>query len=155
MKQLFTAFVLSAAVFAAAPVFAAGEEPFKPAVSEDADFKAGRAAIEAQDWKKAIAALERSARKYNDEPAVHNWLGYSWRKSGNLDRAFRHYNTALRLDPNHRGANEYIGEAYLLKKDVANAEKHLKALERICSGRACEEYQDLEKSIAEFKAKGV
>jgi Flp pilus assembly protein TadD len=79
-------------------------------------------------------------------------LGYSYRKSGDLDYAFRHYNTALRLEPSHRGAHEYIGEAYLMKNDVAGAEKHLKELERLCQ-KACEEYADLAKSIAEYKAK--
>jgi len=33
---------------------------------------------------------------------AQNYLGYAWRKSGNLDLAFKHYNEALRLDPKHR-----------------------------------------------------
>lgn len=145
------AFALTAGVPFAPTAHAAGTDEFAPAATEDADFKAGRAAIEAKNWKAAIPAFERAARKHSNNPDVFNWLGYSYRKSGNLDLAFRHYNTALRLEPNHRGANEYIGEAYLMKKDVASAEKHLQALERIC-GKGCEEYQDLAKSITDFKA---
>jgi tetratricopeptide (TPR) repeat protein len=77
-------------------------------------------------------------------------LGYANRKSGNLDLAFKHYNEALRLDPKHRGAHEYIGEAYLMKGDVAKAKDHLAALDRICFF-GCEEYSDLKKAIAEHE----
>jgi hypothetical protein len=56
----------------------------------------------------------------------------------------------LRLDPQHRGAHEYMGEAYVLTGDKARAQQHLAALERIC-GKGCEEYQDLAKAIAQAK----
>ena len=61
-----------------------------------------------------------------------------------------HYREALRLDPKHRGANEYIGEAYVLVGNKAKAQEHLAALERIC-GKGCEEYQDLARAIAQAK----
>ncbi len=153
MKIFLLAVCIAAAPVVLTPAFAAGEDSFKPAVTEDADYKAGKAAIEKEDWKKAISAMESVSRKYRDEAAAYNWLGYAYRKSGDLNRAFQNYNYALRLDPKHRGAHEYIGEAYLLKKDTANAEKHLKILEGLC-GKTCEEYQDLEKAIVAFKAKG-
>ena len=35
--------------------------------------------------------------------------------------AYEHYNTALKLNPNHKGAHEYIGEAYLLDGKPAKA----------------------------------
>ncbi len=53
------------------------------------------------------------------------------------------------LDPRHRGAHEYIGEAYLLTGDVAGARKHLAALREICL-LPCEELTDLERAIAEY-----
>ena len=59
---------------------------------------------------------------------------------------------ALRLNPRHRGAHEYIGEAYLMVDDVPKAEEHLAALKRICL-IACEEYEDLEKAIADYRAR--
>ncbi|MFM9883148.1 MAG: tetratricopeptide repeat protein [Burkholderiales bacterium] len=153
MKTLLLAVCIAVAPIALTPAFGAGEDAFKPAVTEDADYKRGKAALDKEDWKAAISAMSNAARKYRDEAAVFNWLGYAYRKSGDLDRAFQNYNMALRLDPKHRGAHEYIGEAYLLKKDVASAEKHLKTLEGLCS-KTCEEYQDLEKAIVAFKAKG-
>ena len=151
MKSILLAVCLAGALVA--PAMAAGDDPFKAPVTDDADYKTGRAAIDSKDWKRAIAAMENASRKYRDEAAVYNWLGYAYRNTGDLDRAFRNYNFALRLDPKHLGAHEYIGEAYLMRKDVANAEKHLKTLESLC-GKKCEEYQDLEKAIVAFKAKG-
>jgi len=31
------------------------------------------------------------------------------RKTGDLKSSFAHYTTALTLDPEHKGANEYLG----------------------------------------------
>jgi tetratricopeptide (TPR) repeat protein len=86
---------------------------------------------------------------------AHNLLAYSYRKSPSPDlaKAFEHYNIALRLNPRHKGAHEYIGEAYLMDRKPAEAEKHLAELEKICGNRSCEEYADLAKSIADYKAK--
>ncbi|MCY7317839.1 MAG: hypothetical protein LH617_03760 [Ramlibacter sp.] len=86
---------------------------------------------------------------------MHNLLGYSYRKRATPDlaNAFEHYNTALRIQPRHKGAHEDIGEAYLMDRKPAEAEKHLAELERICGNRTCEEYADLAKSIADDKAR--
>jgi Flp pilus assembly protein TadD len=151
MKTLLLAICLAVPI--AIPAFAAGDDPAKPALTDDVDYKAGKAAIDKKDWKRAITSMESASRKYRDEAAIYNWLGYAYRNAGDLDRAFRNYNFALRLDPRHLGAHEYIGEAYLMKKDLANAEKHLKTLEGLCA-KKCEEYQDLDKAIVAFKAKG-
>jgi tetratricopeptide (TPR) repeat protein len=78
--------------------------------------------------------------------------GYAYRNVGRLDDALRHYEAALRLNPRHRGAHEYIGEAYLMVNDPAKAEEHLAALKEICVV-ACEEYEDLEKAIAAYQVR--
>jgi tetratricopeptide (TPR) repeat protein len=70
--------------------------------------------------------------------------------SGKLDLAFKHYGEALRLDPRHRGAHEYIGEAYLMKGDLAKAKEHLAQLDRICFF-GCGELNDLKKAIAAYE----
>jgi len=67
-----------------------------------------------------------------------------------FDLAFRHYREALRLDPKHKGAHEYIGVAYLLARQPDKAKEHLVALKAIC-GDNCEETQDLAKAIAAYK----
>jgi hypothetical protein len=56
------------------------------------------------------------------------------------------------LNPRHRGAHEYIGEAYLMAGDLAGAQKHLDALRKLCL-LPCDELADLEREIAAFKKK--
>ena len=113
----------------------------------NADFDLGQAAIQARDWATARYHLEIAATAEPANADVMNLLGYTYRNLKDYPKAFRYYDAALKLDPNHRGAHEYIGEAYVLTGDKAKAREHLAALERIC-GRGCEEYVDLAKAIA-------
>lgn len=114
-----------------------------------------REAIKAKDFKKSIAELTLAVQEHPGNAELHNLLGYSYRKQAtpDLPRAFEQYRLALKFDSEHRGANEYIGEAYLMDKKPAKAEEHLAKLKSICGNTTCEEYQDLAKSIAEYKAK--
>ncbi len=114
-----------------------------------------RKAIDAKDWNRAQFELNKAAREEPRNADVQTLLGYTWRKrpSPDLGKAFDYYNTALKLNPNHKGAHEYIGEAYLMDKKPQEAERHLAQLETICGNKTCEEYQDLFKSIADYKAK--
>lgn len=162
---MFKTFTASLALAAAASlplvVFAADTTPAAspatkgPSVNERLD--SARKAIEAKDWSKALADLNQAAREEPRNADVQNLLGYSYRKRAtpDLTRSFEHYNNALKLDPNHKGANEYIGEAYLMDKKPAEAEKHLARLEVICGNKTCDEYQDLAKSIASYKSRNA
>jgi Flp pilus assembly protein TadD len=145
---------LAVALLAASPLgaLAADSPEPEPAKPADRDLAAARKAIEAKDWAGAIRLLEQVKARQPESADVHNLLGFAERHRGNLDAAFAHYGTALRLDPKHRGAHEYVGEAWLIAGDLAKAEEHLAALARICAS-SCEEYRDLEKSIAETKRK--
>ena len=147
--------LLLVAMLAGASVHAAdtGPAPAKSSVSDR--LKTARAAIQGKEWKKALAELNLAAREEPRNADVQNLLGYSYRKQGtpDLPKAFEHYQAALRLDPRHKGAHEYIGEAYLMDKKPAEAEKHLAALAQICGNTTCEEYEDLAKAIAEYKAR--
>jgi tetratricopeptide (TPR) repeat protein len=118
----------------------------------DPDYAAGKRAIEAKDWPTAIKALNSAALRDTRNADIQNYLGYAYRKAGQLDLAFRHYQRALQLNPRHRGAHEYVGEAYLLVNNLAKAEEHLAALQKICL-IPCEEYADLKKKIAEYRNK--
>jgi tetratricopeptide (TPR) repeat protein len=148
---LFLALVLPAFSFAADTSF--GSAPAQPSVQER--LAKARVAIDAQDWNAAMRELNVAVREAPRNADVHNLMGYTYRKRANPDlpKAYEHYETALKIDPNHRGAHEYLGEAYLQDKRLADAELHLVALERICGGKTCEEYEDLAKSISAYKAK--
>ncbi len=119
--------------------------------ADDPNFKEATKAIQAQDWTGAIGLLERAAAAHPDSADTHNLLGYAHRKSGNLDAAFKHYNEALKVNPAHKPAHEYIGEAYLLANDLARAEKHLVELQRLCSPIPCEELKELRRAVDEYK----
>ena len=114
-----------------------------------------RKAIDARDWDRAQSVLTAGVREEPRNADMHNLLAYTYRKlaTPDLPKAFEHYNAALRLDPRHKGAHEYIGEAYLMDRKPAEAQKHLAELEKICGNTSCEEYADLAKSIADYKAK--
>jgi len=127
----------------------------EPAATQlDPDYAAGKAALDKKDWDSAIRLLSSAALRDTRNADIQNYLGYAYRNAGRLDQAFQHYNRALQLNPRHRGAHEYIGEAYLIAKDLPSAEKHLGALEAICL-IPCEEYEDLKKAVAEYRRRAA
>jgi Flp pilus assembly protein TadD len=117
----------------------------------DADFAAGRKAIDAEDWPGAVSAMQKAVASNPANPDAHNWLGFAHRKLGQFDASFAAYGEALRLDPKHRGAHEYIGEAYLMTGQLAKAEAHLAELGKICTPIPCEEQKQLARAIASYK----
>jgi tetratricopeptide (TPR) repeat protein len=151
-------FVACAALLAAPFASQAADTPSTPAVVKIpsvADRLAGaRRALDAKNYDVAMRELTAAEKEDPRNADVHNLLGYTWRKRPQPDlvKAIAHYQTALKINPQHRGVHEYIGEAYLMDRKPAEAEKHLAELEKIC-GKGCEEYQDLAKSIAAYKAK--
>jgi tetratricopeptide (TPR) repeat protein len=116
----------------------------------DPDYAAGKQAIEARNWQAAIKLLSSAALRDSRNADIQNYLGYACRNAGQLDLAFKHYDRALMLNPRHRGAHEYLGETYLMVNDVAKAEEHLAALQKICL-ILCEEFEDLKKRIDAYR----
>ena len=141
-----------ACALAAPPVVAEPYETNPDAAARDPDYAAGKQALEKKDWQEAARRFQRATVHDPDNPDLQNYLGYSYRNLKQFDLAFKFYKRAIELDPRHRGAHEYIGETYLLSGDLINAEKHLAALREICL-LSCEELLDLEKAIAEYRAK--
>jgi Flp pilus assembly protein TadD len=117
----------------------------------DPDYAAGIQAIEAKNWQAAIKSLSSAALRDTRNADIQNYLGYAHRNAGKLDLAFKHYGRALTLNPRHRGAHEYVGEAYLMVNNVAKAEEHLAALRKICL-IPCEELDDLKKKIDAYRS---
>ncbi len=142
------AVVLGFALWAAVAVGAPSDDD----ESADPDYAAGKKAIEARDWNAAITSLSSAALRDTRNADIQNYLGYAYRHTAQLDLAFRHYDRALQLNPRHRGAHEYAGEAQLLAGNLQKAEEHLAALRRICV-IPCEEYADLEKAVAAYRAR--
>ena len=123
----------------------------EPGPTPNADATAGKKAIEAKDWKRATELLTKAAAADPKNADVQNWLGFAQRKQGNLDAAFSAYDKALKLNPRHKAAHEYIGEAYLISGKLPQAEQHLAELQKLCTPIPCEEYKDLKRAVDEYK----
>jgi Flp pilus assembly protein TadD len=145
-KLAVTALAVFGTLLVALPPASGASADAAPPVN-NADYDLGADAVKAREWDRAVHHLTIAARAEPANADVQNLLGYTYRNQGKFELAFTHYGNALKLDPNHRGAHEYIGEAYVLTGNRAKAQEHLVALERIC-GRGCEEYQDLARALA-------
>lgn len=147
---------LFAVTFAAAPAWAAGgggpeakgEKPVDPVIEQ------AQAAIAKMDWKQAQDITREAVTKNPGNADYHNLYAYSIRKGENpsMDEVFRHYNEALRIDPDHRNAHEYLGEAYLMVGNMDKAKEHLRALDKLCFF-PCEQYAMLKKAVADYETK--
>jgi tetratricopeptide (TPR) repeat protein len=139
-------------LLAPASVLAAGDTA--PAAEKDPVMERVSAATARQDWPAAQAALRDALTKDPGNADYHNLYAYSIRKgaSPDMNLVFKHYQEALRLNPKHRGAHEYIGEAYLLVNDLPKAKAHLATLDKLCFF-PCSEHTDLKKAIAEYEVK--
>ena len=147
--------VLAAAVLAAGQVQAAGGSPDpSPDTRADPAIEAIQAAIVKSDWARARELARASVGKNPANADYHNLYAYALRKGDKpeMELVFRHYNEALRLDPKHRGAHEYLGEAYLQTGNLAKAKDELRALDNLCFF-ACKEYSTLKQAIADYEAK--
>ena len=153
MKQEVTAILLAFAwCISTQTVFAEPYEDNPSAAASDPDYAAGKAAMDQKNWTEAVKRFQQAALRDPDSADLHNYLGYSYRNLKQMDLAFKYYKRSIELNPRHRGAHEYIGEAYLMVNDLPNAEKHLAALRNICL-LPCEELADLEKAVTAYRAK--
>ena len=107
----------------------------------------GKELLQNEDWTAAIIRFESALDTTPNSADLHNFLGYAYRKSGDLDKAFLHYDKALEINPDHKAAIEYLGEAYIANGDLANAMAQLQKLKRLCSPIPCEELRELEQAL--------
>lgn len=113
-----------------------------------ADFMTlGRNAVAKSDWKGAIVEFKKAVTTDPKDADANNMLAYSYRKSGDLTNAFAFYKVALTINPKHRGALEYQGEAYVMAGKLSEAKANLGKLKTVC-GATCAEYKDLAATIA-------
>ena len=119
--------------------------------SVDDEYKAAQAAIAQNHYKAAMTHLETVIAAKPDDADALNLMGFSERKMGNMDESLEYYNKALALNPNHLGANEYLGELYLEMKKPDMAKQRLEVLKNACGG-TCEEYTELKEKIDQYKS---
>jgi tetratricopeptide (TPR) repeat protein len=101
--------------------------------------------IESEQYDLAMAELKVFVGKEKKNANAWNWLGYSQRTLGDLDASLKSYKKALRLDRKHLGANEYLGELYIMRGEMKKAKKQLKKLGKYCGD--CDQFKKLEEVI--------
>ncbi|MTI11313.1 tetratricopeptide repeat protein [Curvivirga aplysinae] len=103
--------------------------------------------VDVGEYDKAIMDLKAVLDMDLKNADGWNLLGYTYRKSGQLDLAWDAYERALTLDPDHLGATEYIGELYVTQGNLEQADVQLQKLMVLCP-TGCEAYDTLKASIA-------
>jgi tetratricopeptide (TPR) repeat protein len=154
MKALCYAVMGVAFLIAGQNAFANDEPSYQPpaAASDDSTgLTKARAAIAAKDYSGAIAILYALSQSSPQNANVVNLLGYSYRMLGQYPQAIAYYDRALAIDPMHKGALEYEGEAYLETHQLPKAEANLATLRRACGNAACPEVGQLTQAIDRYK----
>jgi len=131
-----------------------GDDPNLRPEHRDPAIEAIRAAIARPDWAQARVLARAAVEKDSASADYHNLYAYAIRMGAKpeMELVFKHYNEALRLNPKHRGAHEYLGEAYLMVGNLAKAKEQLKTLDNLCFF-SCPEFTMLKKAIADYEAR--
>lgn len=147
--RIATSLVASFLVFAAGPAISAGTSTTTELTPVEVRTQLSNAKdmIRKENYRNAIGVLNDIIETNPRVADAYNLLGYSYRKSKDYSSAERNYERALRLNPNHKGALEYVGELYLETDRRAKAEEMLAKLEKLCPS-GCEELEDLRKAMA-------
>jgi len=104
------------------------------------------ALAKAERYHEALQVLD--LLKNRNSAQALNYRGYATRKLGRVDEGIGYYLKSVALDPRYAEVREYLGEAYVVKGDLARAKAQLRAIKKIC-GTECEQYRDLAKAISE------
>jgi tetratricopeptide (TPR) repeat protein len=106
--------------------------------------------IDAEKYEMAIHELKKALGESPDDADLLNLLAYSQRNLMRFDEAMVNYQKALKIEPEHRGANEYLGELYLQLGQLDDALERLKVLDDDCFF-GCGEFDDLEEAIEIYR----
>jgi Flp pilus assembly protein TadD len=153
LAPILAAVVVGLMATTGAPALAADTPEPAPAAAPADPLQRARAAIAASAWPTALDELRRANRPQDAD--WNNLMGFALRKQAvpDLDGAQRHYDAALRINPQHQGALEYAGELDLMRGRLPEAEQKLARLAQLCRS-PCEPLDDLTKAIARYKANG-
>ncbi len=116
------------------------------------EFEEAIALIDDDRFEEAIELLEDVAEVEPNSADVWSLLGFSYRSIGKTERAFAVYNKALLINPDHIGANEYLGELYLQVGDLEKAKAQLRIVDTACVV-GCPEVDQLRAAIKAFEEK--
>ena len=102
--------------------------------------------------QKRYEKAQKLLLKSNDEKPLQadtlNYLGFTTRKLGDYEKGENFYLQGLKIKPDHKGINEYLGELYVVTNRMDKAKERLEVL-KSCK---CDEYNQL-KEVIEGKKK--
>lgn len=117
----------------------------------DAAYLLASALINEGRYQDALYSLNAAGAALGPHPDVLTYQGFANRKLGQYEVAVSYYSAALKLDPRHRGANEYLGEYFVETGQLSKAKAQLVKLEKICTF-GCEQAEELRRWIAGAKS---
>ena len=130
----------AAAPAAAAP--AAATTAGAPGSLERAEFE-----VNSGDFGTAVPLLTAIIQREPRNADALNLMGYSLRKTGQYKLSLAYYKAALTIAPQNLGANEYLGELYVVMGETAKAKHQLAILTAAC-GADCVQTRDLTAAIS-------
>ena len=146
MPRLVAALGLAIALGAApAAAVETQTQPAQPSYTE------AKAYVDSLQFSRALPILQEIVRAEPGNADAWNLLAFSQRNLGDVAAARENYDRALALDPNHKGALEYLGELFLTLNDIEAAQANLAKLAALCPS-GCEEREELEQAIAAYQA---
>ena len=117
-------------------------DPYSPT----SRFKDINKLIKLEKFSEAHKMLKSLKKVNTDEADRLNLLGFTARKSGDLDAAGDYYQQALALNPRHTGALEYQGELFIQLGKIELAKANLAKIDKIC-WLPCNAERELKKAI--------
>ena len=94
-------------------------------------------------YERALKFLIKSNKEKPNQADTLNYLGFAARKLGKYEEGEKYYLLGLKIEPNHKGINEYLGELYVVTNRIELAKQRLDVLKN-CN---CEEYKELKDII--------
>ncbi|WP_420563777.1 tetratricopeptide repeat protein [Thalassobaculum sp.] len=135
------------------PVAAMAPSPTdQPTMMEDPELERAIALVWAEEFAEAEPLLHAALKRNPKNPDGWNYLGFATRKLGKFDEAREYYFNALRLDPEHLKAMEYLGELYLQTGEPQLARDLLDRITELCPAAECEERDQLAAAIEKHAA---
>ncbi len=102
--------------------------------------------IKGGNFDDALVILETMVQNEPNDADIHNYIGFSFRKKGMLEKSAYHYEKALDINPKHLGALEYQGELFIALGDLDRAKVNLNKIDDICWTQ-CNELRKLKQAI--------
>ena len=105
--------------------------------------KKGKTEKSKKRYLKAQKLLLLSNKEKPLQADTLNYLGFTTRKLGDYKKGEEFYLQGLKIEPNHNGINEYLGELYVVTNRIKLAKERLEIL-KSCD---CDEYKELKEVI--------